>query len=120
MFDNQETFWRIPAKISPSQLRSAAAALSLREDQPRVGEEQERPTSQTEKHLEEEEEEKEEKQEEEEDAEVSGEQRAQALRALLLSRKRKPRTTKHTGMSGSCTIVALWCQMAPVNYSFLI
>ncbi|XP_062255221.1 protein timeless homolog isoform X1 [Platichthys flesus] len=89
--NEQETFWRIPAKISVFQLRSAAAALSLREDEPRAGEEQERPTSPPEKHLEEEKGE-----EKEEEAEVSGEQRTQALRALLLSRKRKPRTTKHT------------------------
>ncbi|XP_019942307.2 protein timeless homolog isoform X2 [Paralichthys olivaceus] len=88
--NEQETFWRIPAEISASQLRSAAAALTPREDEPRVVAEQDGPTSQTEKHLEEEEE------KEEEEGEVSGEQRAQALRALLLARKRKNDTTEHT------------------------
>uniref|UniRef100_A0A4W6EZJ7 Timeless circadian clock n=1 Tax=Lates calcarifer TaxID=8187 RepID=A0A4W6EZJ7_LATCA len=82
--NEQESFWRIPAKISVSQLRNAAAALSSREDEPE-----------------------------------GGEQRAQALRALLLARKRKHYTTEHSGMCGNSIIVALSYQMTPVNYSFI-
>lgn len=59
-----------------------------------------------------------EEQEEEEEV-VSGEQRAQALRALLLARKRKHYTTEHSGMCGNSIIVALSYQMTPVNYSFI-
>uniref|UniRef100_A0A7N6AA24 Timeless circadian clock n=1 Tax=Anabas testudineus TaxID=64144 RepID=A0A7N6AA24_ANATE len=81
--NEQETFWRIPAKISTSQLRSAAAALSPREDEPKGAEEQERSRSPT--------------AEPQEEEAVSGEQRAQALRALLLTRKRKHHNSKHTG-----------------------
>ncbi|XP_023279240.1 protein timeless homolog [Seriola lalandi dorsalis] len=85
--NEQESFWRIPAKISASQLRSAAAALSPREDEPKGGEEQDGPRSPTGEPQEE---------AEEEEGEVSGEQRAQALRALLLSRKRKHHASEHT------------------------
>ncbi|GAA6215663.1 protein timeless homolog [Lates japonicus] len=84
--NEQESFWRIPAKISVSQLRSAAAALSPREDEPEGGVEQGEPRSPT----------GELREEEEEEEVVSGEQRAQALRALLLARKRKPHTTEHS------------------------
>lgn len=77
---SQETFWRIPAQISVSQLRSAASALSPREDEANGGEEQKRPTTDP-----------------QEEDEASGEQRAQALRALLLARKRKHHTDKDTG-----------------------
>ncbi|KAG7218479.1 hypothetical protein INR49_009356 [Caranx melampygus] len=77
--DEQESFWRIPAKLSVSQLRSAAAALSPTEEEAKGGEAEEGPRSPPGEPQEEE-------QEEEED---SGEQRAQALRALLLARKRK-------------------------------
>ncbi|XP_008305173.1 protein timeless homolog [Stegastes partitus] len=83
--DEQESFWRIPAKISAFQLRSAAAALNPREDQP--GEEQDgskSPTRDPQQH------------EGEEEEEVSGEQRSQALRALLLARKRKHHTSEDT------------------------
>ncbi|XP_067361897.1 protein timeless homolog isoform X2 [Channa argus] len=80
--NEQEAFWRIPAKISSSQLRSAAAALILREDTPMGGDEQEGPSSPT--------------AELQEDQEFSGEQRAQALRALLLARKRKRHTAEDT------------------------
>uniref|UniRef100_A0A8C9WY44 Timeless circadian clock n=1 Tax=Sander lucioperca TaxID=283035 RepID=A0A8C9WY44_SANLU len=73
--NEQETFWRIPAKISVSQLRGAAAALSPREEEPKGGEEQDGSRSPT--------------GESQETEVVSGEQRAQALRALLLTRKRK-------------------------------
>nr|XP_020448590.1 protein timeless homolog isoform X2 [Monopterus albus] len=77
----QEIFWRIPAKISASQLRSAAAALNPQEDEPKYGEEQERPRSPA---------------AEAHEDEVSGEQRAQALRALLLARRKKHHSTEHT------------------------
>uniref|UniRef100_A0A669E589 Timeless circadian clock n=1 Tax=Oreochromis niloticus TaxID=8128 RepID=A0A669E589_ORENI len=66
--NEQESFWRIPAKISVSELRSAAAAL------------------------------KEPRGEEEDDA--TREQRAQALRALLLARKRKRFTDEDAGICG--------------------
>uniref|UniRef100_A0A4W6EZF2 Timeless circadian clock n=1 Tax=Lates calcarifer TaxID=8187 RepID=A0A4W6EZF2_LATCA len=108
--NEQESFWRIPAKISVSQLRNAAAALSSREDEPEGGVEQSEPRSPTGELREE--------QEEEEEV-VSGEQRAQALRALLLARKRKHYTTEHSGMCGNSIIVALSYQMTPVNYSFI-
>ncbi|XP_028301834.1 protein timeless homolog isoform X2 [Gouania willdenowi] len=70
--NEQESFWRIPAKLTVSQLRSAAASLSLRED----GLENE------EQHL------------EEDQKEVSQESRAQVLRALLLARNREQHTTE--------------------------
>lgn len=82
---NQESFWRIPAKISASQLQSAAAALSPREDEPKGAEEQEGPRNPT-------------TDPQEEEEEVSGEQRAQALRALLLARKRKQHTNEDKSM----------------------
>ncbi|XP_007953322.1 protein timeless homolog [Orycteropus afer afer] len=65
----QETFWRIPAKLSPARLRRIAASLSQQEEEEKLQPELE--------------------------LEVSGEQghdeehRAQALRALLLARKKK-------------------------------
>uniref|UniRef100_A0A3B4WML2 Timeless circadian clock n=1 Tax=Seriola lalandi dorsalis TaxID=1841481 RepID=A0A3B4WML2_SERLL len=98
--NEQESFWRIPAKISASQLRSAAAALSPREDEPKGGEEQDGPRSPTGEPQEE---------AEEEEGEVSGEQRAQALRALLLSRKRKHHASEHTGMCGNFMLDAFSC-----------
>lgn len=78
----QESFWRIPAKISPSQLRSAASSLSPSENQPDGGEELEGQSGPT---------------EEPQDEPLSSEQRTQALRALLLERKRKHHTTEGTG-----------------------
>ncbi|KAM4612600.1 protein timeless homolog [Polymixia lowei] len=77
--DEQESFWRIPAKLSPSQLRGTAAALSPKEEVPRGAEEPERPGSPTQDHH--------------EDL-TSHEQRTQALRALLLARKRKHHSTE--------------------------
>ncbi|XP_029007427.1 protein timeless homolog [Betta splendens] len=74
----QERFWRISEKISPSELRSAAAALAPKDEEPVGGEDQDGPTYRTE--------------DQEEGEEVSGEQRAQALRALLLARERRHRT----------------------------
>uniref|UniRef100_A0AAQ5ZUR6 Timeless circadian clock n=1 Tax=Amphiprion ocellaris TaxID=80972 RepID=A0AAQ5ZUR6_AMPOC len=52
------------------------------------------------------------------DEEDSTEQRAQALRALLLARTRKRHTSEDTGMCGSFILCTL-CQMAQFNYSFL-
>ncbi|XP_064140122.1 protein timeless homolog isoform X2 [Loxodonta africana] len=65
----QETFWRIPAKLSPTHLRRLAASLSQRKEEEKLQPELE--------------------------LEIHGEQgpgeehRAQALRALLLARKKK-------------------------------
>lgn len=91
--NEQESFWRIPAKISTSQLQSAAAALSPKEDDPKNVDEQDGTRSPTEElrgELEE---------------EVSREQRAQALRALLLARKRKRYTTEDTASESDITPV---------------
>ncbi|KAM4740614.1 protein timeless homolog [Anableps anableps] len=85
--NEQETFWRIPEHISSSQLWSAAAALTPEEDKP---EEQHGPRDSPE--------EPHEQAEEEEDEEVSSEQRAQALRALLLARNRKNCSAVDTGL----------------------
>lgn len=75
--DEQESFWRIPAKLSPAQLRGAASALSTSEEAPIERAEQPESSFQ--------------------EGEVdSHEQRAQALRALLLARKRKHPTAEHT------------------------
>ncbi|KAM7006226.1 protein timeless homolog [Tautogolabrus adspersus] len=86
--NEQESFWRIPAKISVSQLRSAAAALSPKEEEPKGDEEQYNSQTSTK--------ETEEEGQGLEDDEVSGERRAQALRALLLTRKRKNHTSEQT------------------------
>ncbi|XP_048856123.1 protein timeless homolog [Brienomyrus brachyistius] len=72
--DEQETFWRIPAKLSASQLRAAAAALSVSEEAPAEEEQGDVEGSPVEEH---------------DESETSHEQRVQALRALLLERKRK-------------------------------
>uniref|UniRef100_A0A8D3DH14 Timeless circadian clock n=1 Tax=Scophthalmus maximus TaxID=52904 RepID=A0A8D3DH14_SCOMX len=100
--NEQESFWRIPAKISISQLRSSAAALSPREDEPRGGEEEEDGARSPTEKLQE---------NEEEEEEVSGEQRAQALRALLLARKRKHHTTEKTGIIN--TVLSLCAEDEP-------
>ncbi|XP_041810602.1 protein timeless homolog [Chelmon rostratus] len=89
--NEQETFWRIPAKISASQLRSAAAALSPREEDPKGDEEQNGSTSPT--------------GESQEEEEVSSEQRAQALRALLLTRKRKHHNSEHAAPVSDFSLV---------------
>uniref|UniRef100_A0A668A7K0 Timeless circadian clock n=1 Tax=Myripristis murdjan TaxID=586833 RepID=A0A668A7K0_9TELE len=70
--NEQEIFWRIPAKMSPSQLRGAAAALSPRDEPTGGGEEPEGHGSPPREH---------------EEGSASDEQRAQALRALLLARE---------------------------------
>lgn len=91
--NEQESFWRIPENISSSQLRSAAAALTPGEEEPEHCEEQQGSRDPTEEPHEQTVEE----QEEEEDEDVSSEQRAQALRALLLARNRKSHTAVDAG-----------------------
>ncbi|KAG7477422.1 hypothetical protein MATL_G00069500 [Megalops atlanticus] len=65
--NEQESFWRIPAKLTPAQLRAAATSVSLSHE----GRAQEGTA------------------EDQQGASDNPEQRAQALRALLLARKRK-------------------------------
>ncbi|XP_012696574.1 protein timeless homolog [Clupea harengus] len=78
--DEQESFWRIPATISVNQLRGAASSLCPSEEPPAgAGEQAERPESP-----------------EPQDEATSHEQRAQALRALLLARNRKHPSTGTT------------------------
>ncbi|XP_070701578.1 protein timeless homolog [Pempheris klunzingeri] len=77
--NEQESFWRIPAKISASQLRSAAAALSPREQDGSGS-----PTRESQE-------------------EVSHEQRAEALRMLLLTRKMKHHTSEQTAPTSDFT-----------------
>ncbi|XP_017271464.1 protein timeless homolog [Kryptolebias marmoratus] len=84
--NEQETFWRIPAEISPSQLWSAAAALTPGENQAENSEEREGPGNPTDEPQEEEEE------------EAPSEQRTQALRALLLARNKKLRAAESTAL----------------------
>lgn len=74
--NDQETFWRISDKLSPLQLRSAAAALTPGEDKAECSEGLSASNAE----------------EDEDEKDTSGEQRAQALRALLLARKRKNQT----------------------------
>uniref|UniRef100_A0A3B3CT90 Timeless circadian clock n=2 Tax=Oryzias melastigma TaxID=30732 RepID=A0A3B3CT90_ORYME len=74
--NEQETFWRISDKLSPLQLRSAAAALTPGEDKAECSEGLSASNAE----------------EDEDEKDTSGEQRAQALRALLLARKRKNQT----------------------------
>ncbi|XP_049444024.1 protein timeless homolog [Epinephelus fuscoguttatus] len=84
--NEQERFWRISAKISVSELRSTAAALSPREEEANGSEEPNgsmSPTAESQK-------------EEEEEEEASDEKRAEALRALLLTRKKKQCTSENT------------------------
>lgn len=69
----QETFWRIPAKLSPTQLRKIAASLSQPEEEGKLQSRLE-PTVPEEQGPEE---------------EHQKEYRAQALRALLLARRKK-------------------------------
>ncbi|TNM89036.1 hypothetical protein fugu_005290 [Takifugu bimaculatus] len=83
--NEQEIFWRIPAKINASQLRSAAAALTPTPEGPDGDEKpNEPPTGESQA------------EEGEEEEEAAGEQRTQALRAMLLARKRKNHTSDHT------------------------
>ncbi|KAG8007909.1 Protein timeless-like protein [Nibea albiflora] len=96
--NEQESFWRIPAKLSVSQLRSAAAALIPSEEEPKGDQEENGSTSPSREAHEEE-------KEKEEEEEVSGEQRAQALRALLLSRKKKHHTSERTAPASDSTPV---------------
>uniref|UniRef100_A0A3P9PI13 Timeless circadian clock n=1 Tax=Poecilia reticulata TaxID=8081 RepID=A0A3P9PI13_POERE len=92
--NEQETFWRIPENISKSQLLSAAAALTPAEGEPEHSEEQQGPRESLEEPHDRAE------GEEEEDEEVSSEQRAQALRALLLARSRKSHSAEDAGTDG--------------------
>ncbi|XP_036958172.1 protein timeless homolog [Acanthopagrus latus] len=101
--NEQETFWRIPAKINASQLRSAAAALSPREEEPKGDEEQDSSRSPTVESQEEQQQQQQQQQQEEE--EVSSEQRTHALRALLLARKRKQHTSEQTAPVSDITPV---------------
>uniref|UniRef100_A0A8C7D2R9 Timeless circadian clock n=1 Tax=Oncorhynchus kisutch TaxID=8019 RepID=A0A8C7D2R9_ONCKI len=84
--DEQESFWRIPAQMRPSQLRGAAEVLSPSQDALAAGtEESEQPTPGSPI------------QEQQQGEADSHEQRTQALRALLLARKMKqPSTSKRT------------------------
>ncbi|XP_064822134.1 protein timeless homolog [Oncorhynchus masou masou] len=76
--DEQESFWRIPAQMRPSQLRGAAEVLSPSQDALAAGaEESEQPTPGSPI------------QEQQQGEADSHEQRSQALRALLLARKMK-------------------------------
>ena len=77
VFHHQESFWRIPAKLSSPQLRRAALCLSRE-----APEEASQPENPIEEHQEE---------------TGSHEQKAQALRALLLARRRKHPSAEHTG-----------------------
>uniref|UniRef100_A0A8C7CMQ0 Timeless circadian clock n=1 Tax=Oncorhynchus kisutch TaxID=8019 RepID=A0A8C7CMQ0_ONCKI len=86
--DEQESFWRIPAQMRPSQLRGAAEVLSPSQDALAAGtEESEQPTPGSPI------------QEQQQGEADSHEQRTQALRALLLARKMKQPSTsaEHTG-----------------------
>lgn len=105
-FCNQERFWRIPAKINVSQLRSAAESLSPRDEEPKGDKEQNSFLAQTKENQEE--------QVDEEKEEVPSERRAQALTALLLTRKKKQHTSEQTGMCGSFLFSS---QVTEVNYS---
>uniref|UniRef100_A0A8C7CR29 Timeless circadian clock n=1 Tax=Oncorhynchus kisutch TaxID=8019 RepID=A0A8C7CR29_ONCKI len=85
--DEQESFWRIPAQMRPSQLRGAAEVLSPSQDALAAGtEESEQPTPGSPI------------QEQQQGEADSHEQRTQALRALLLARKMKQPSTsaEHT------------------------
>uniref|UniRef100_A0A8C8C5I0 Timeless circadian clock n=1 Tax=Oncorhynchus tshawytscha TaxID=74940 RepID=A0A8C8C5I0_ONCTS len=86
--DEQESFWRIPAQMRPSQLRGAAEVLSPSQDALAAGaEESEQPTPGSPI------------QEQQQGEADSHEQRTQALRALLLARKMKQpsASAEHTG-----------------------
>lgn len=79
--DEQESFWRIPATLSLSQLRGAAAALRPSSEAPVEEEGAERAEGPGQEH---------------QGEADSHEQRSQALRALLLARKRRHPTAEHT------------------------
>uniref|UniRef100_A0A3Q2C843 Timeless circadian clock n=1 Tax=Cyprinodon variegatus TaxID=28743 RepID=A0A3Q2C843_CYPVA len=90
--NEQETFWRIPENMSPAQLHGAAAALTPGNDEPENPTEQQEPRDSAGDPQE---------QEEEDDEGVSSEQRAQALRALLLARNKKSHTAVDKGRDGN-------------------
>lgn len=93
-----------------SQLRSAAAALSPREEETEGVEEEHEPKS-PEENL------HKNREEEEEEEETSGKHMAQAFTALLLALKTK-HSSERPGMCGNDPAAASSCQMSPVNYSF--
>uniref|UniRef100_A0AAZ3R6A8 Timeless circadian clock n=1 Tax=Oncorhynchus tshawytscha TaxID=74940 RepID=A0AAZ3R6A8_ONCTS len=106
--DEQESFWRIPAQMRPSQLRGAAEVLSPSQDALAAGaEESEQPTPGSPI------------QEQQQGEADSHEQRTQALRALLLARKMKQpsASAEHTGQQ-----IRHWLsEMAPYSlYSALV
>ncbi|KAJ3603404.1 hypothetical protein NHX12_031146 [Muraenolepis orangiensis] len=74
--NEQESFWRIPEKLSPAQLRAAAVALTLRKELPAGGKEPPAPGSPNQEH------------------QYEYEKRSEALRALMHARKRKRRSDK--------------------------
>ncbi|XP_061544816.1 protein timeless homolog isoform X2 [Phycodurus eques] len=79
--NEQETFWRIPEKIIPSQLRCAAASLSQNLDESEREEVLVEEGGPPEDH-------------QEGKSKASDSQRAHALRALLIARKRKQHSNK--------------------------
>uniref|UniRef100_A0A3Q2YR43 Timeless circadian clock n=1 Tax=Hippocampus comes TaxID=109280 RepID=A0A3Q2YR43_HIPCM len=92
--NEQETFWRIPEKISPSQLRCAAASLRQNPNESKNEEVLVEDDNPPEEH-------------QEEKKEVSDSQRADALRALVVARKRKQHSSKDDGMCGHLILCLL-------------
>ncbi|KAM9814101.1 protein timeless homolog [Neosynchiropus ocellatus] len=87
--NEQESFWRIPAKLSSSQLRCAAGSLDQRDALPESGhvpEEHTGPSEDLQQPQEDEQDKKEKKK--------SSKQRTKAMKELLLTRKRKHHTSE--------------------------
>ncbi|XP_028855333.1 protein timeless homolog [Denticeps clupeoides] len=82
--DEQESFWRIPATISVYQLRALASSLCPSGESKESGLEEDVEKDSTPEQM---------------DESSSHEQRAEALRALLLARKRKQQSTDTSGSS---------------------
>uniref|UniRef100_A0AAY4E162 Timeless circadian clock n=1 Tax=Denticeps clupeoides TaxID=299321 RepID=A0AAY4E162_9TELE len=80
--DEQESFWRIPATISVYQLRALASSLCPSGESKESGLEEDVEKDSTPEQM---------------DESSSHEQRAEALRALLLARKRKQQSTDTSG-----------------------
>ncbi|KAM8866975.1 protein timeless homolog isoform 2-T2 [Synchiropus picturatus] len=95
--NEQESFWRIPAKLSSSQLRSSAASLDQREALHESGHVLEEHTEDLQQQQEDEQEKKEKKK--------SSKQRTKAMKELLLTRKRKHHTSEDSD-SGQADNVA--------------
>uniref|UniRef100_A0AAY4E0P9 Timeless circadian clock n=1 Tax=Denticeps clupeoides TaxID=299321 RepID=A0AAY4E0P9_9TELE len=83
--DEQESFWRIPATISVYQLRALASSLCPSGESKESGLEEDVEKDSTPEQM---------------DESSSHEQRAEALRALLLARKRKQQSTDTSGLPG--------------------